>query len=423
MGENNEGYSREFLLNNKTYRVKKEGSIIERKSGENWVNIGTMSPGGGLSPTNDATEQEVKNFESLVKEGKKAIAGPTATEETIVYRGVQDPKTKKTTPFNTIKVYPKNMSPKQDRMEFSVWQYADRTIQKTVSDAVAFGSTRRATAETGYNRVTSAGFVYLPINKVADTNSVDWQEDRINELQRQLANMSLGVSLGSGDRQGVENEVGKFDPYTRFATGTPAGNLIRTFLAGQAVQVNNLLTRATGSTLNPNLELLFNGPQLRQFSFSFDLFAKEKQEATIIKDIIYFFKAYMAVRDTIGDIGQFGPSTENQQSTLEPQTSSVGVFLNSPYVFRVKYIKGNKNDQSEEITGPENSIEHPSIGKIKMCALQSCTVDYTPLGTYMTFNDESDSEATMVMYRITLQFKELTPIYASDYEGTHPIGY
>jgi hypothetical protein len=41
------------------------------------------------------------------------------------------------------------------------------------------------------------------------------------------------------------------------------------------------------------------------------------------------------------------------------------------------------------------------------------------MGTYMTFND---TEKTMFMYRINLQFKELTPVYSSDYDD-HPIGY
>jgi hypothetical protein len=57
-----------------------------------------------------------------------------------------------------------------------------------------------------------------------------------------------------------------------------------------------------------------------------------------------------------------------------------------------------------------------------MCALQSCTVDYTPMGTYMTFNDP-EKTFPMFMYRITLQFKELTPIYSSDYSDSHDIGF
>ena len=42
-------------------------------------------------------------------------------------------------------------------------------------------------------------------------------------------------------------------------------------IAGEAVGVQGLLSRATGTVLNPNLELLFQGPQLRPFTFQFRL--------------------------------------------------------------------------------------------------------------------------------------------------------
>jgi hypothetical protein len=396
------------FYNGNSYRtVSEEGKdpIIERKNGEEWVPVGSYNDKNEFSPSGKQTEDELKNYRELIKISKSAAEGATITEESLVtinYRGVG-----KNSKFNKIKVYPSNMSDDQDRMEFTVWEYKDRGIvgvnpQTTVP---AFGSTTKG-REAGFNRVESAGFTYLPISKTSDTNSIDFQEDRLNEIQRNLANLSLGLMTGGTNRQGVESGISGIDQFSKFITASPAGNLARLYFAGQAVQVNNLLTRATGAILNPNLELLFNGPQLRQFSFGFDLFAKEDKDAEMIKDIIYFFKAYMSIRDNLGDLGQFATPDSNL-STTEAETTSTGVFLNTPYLFRIRYLKGAR-------------AEHQSIGKIKMCALQSCTVDYTPMGTYMTFNDE---EATMVMYRITLQFKELTPVYASDYQSDHPIGF
>lgn len=299
--------------------------------------------------------------------------------------------------------YPSNLDQNQDCIEFSVYEYNDpRSIASAGLIIPGVGGSKDQ-----YKKVSDAGTVFLPITKINDNNTVDWIEERLNEMQRVAANASIFLQGGSAvNKETVQSNNDAFDQFGTFITGSPAGNLFRTYFAGQAVQANNLLTRSTGAILNPNLELLFNGPQLRQFSFSFDMVAREgksknnrENEAEIIKKIIYFFKAYMAVRDNIGETGQIGD--ENQ---------SIGVFLNSPYVFKIRYLKGDSNSLNE----------HKSIGKIKMCALQSCSVDYTPMGTYMTFDD---NDATMVMYRITLQFKELTPIYASDYEGDHQIGY
>ena len=62
--------------------------------------------------------------------------------------------------------------------------------------------------------------------------------------------------------------------------------------------------------------------------------------------------------------------------------------------------------------------EQKSINKIKECALIGFDVNYTPQGSYMTYED-----GTMASYNITLAFKELVPIYYEDYKPDHPIGF
>ena len=66
-------------------------------------------------------------------------------------------------------------------------------------------------------------------------------------------------------------------------------------------------------------------------------------------------------------------------------------------------------------SGDNESKEHPYIGQIKECALESFNVDYTPEGQYATFSD-----GIMVSYQITMQFRELEPIFNDDY-GNDPI--
>jgi hypothetical protein len=87
------------------------------------------------------------------------------------------------------------------------------------------------------------------------------------------------------------------------------------------------------------------------------------------------------------------------------------LFLKAPHVFTIRYLKGE--------------TEHPGINQIspteneKACALTNCSVDYTPLGSYMTYED-----GTMVAYTLSLQFQELTPIYDTDYKDyPHDIGF
>lgn len=123
--------------------------------------------------------------------------------------------------------------------------------------------------------------------------------------------------------------------------------------------------------------------------------ARDAAEAEVVKAMIRYFKYHMSVRK-----------------------DGSGVFLKSPHVFTIQYLKGVNIHQSIGLISPKVS------GKTRAAALLSCNVDYTPLGTYITFDDE---EATMVSYTINLQFQEIEVIYNTDYlegEGAnHSIGY
>ena len=58
---------------------------------------------------------------------------------------------------------------------------------------------------------------------------------------------------------------------------------------GANVSAADLLARQTGQIFNPNMELLFNGPTLRSFSFSFKMTPRSPSEAQECKNIIRSF--------------------------------------------------------------------------------------------------------------------------------------
>ena len=230
---------------------------------------------------------------------------------------------------------------------------------------------------------TILGSVVLPIpNNISDTNSMDWGSNSMNALEAGLAAAAFtGITGGIG--KGVETlgagfQAGAEDPATKRAFGAA--------FAGAAVGGNSaaILSRADGTVINPNLELLFNGPQLRPFNFTFKLAAREKRESEQIIKILNFFKR--------------GSSAIKTESNL---------FLKAPHTFSIQYLHMGQDGE-----------DHPFIGRIKECALQSITTSYTPEGQYATFND-----GVMVSYQITMQFQELEPIFNSDYKGLTGIGY
>ena len=155
-----------------------------------------------------------------------------------------------------------------------------------------------------------------------------------------------------------------------------ASSVVNTF--GGNVTVNQLLARESGQIFNPNMELLFNGPTLRNFRFSFKMMPRSRDEAEQIKLIIRTFKMNMAPKVT---------STSNQGTAL---------FLDTPSVFELRYKSGRRN--------------HPFLHKFKQCFLTDIAVNYTAEGVYATY--ENKEPIAMIM---DLTFKELEPIYDIDY--------
>jgi hypothetical protein len=272
---------------------------------------------------------------------------------------------------------------KQDYILFRQKAYTGTSLQR-ISGTQTFGNVdgRRRSAPLNER---SLGSVVLPVQpSINDVNAVTWGDDRLNPIKSALAGSSFNaMNTGSFTPAGGALVDDAAAAAEIFKSNSSVGNALRMYFAGQAVNAENLLARTSGAVLNPNLELLFSGPTLRPFTFTFQLSPRDKDEAIMVKKIIRYFKQGMAVKR--GDRN---------------------LFLKAPNVFDINYIFG------------PTQRDHNSLNRIKTCALQSCGVDYTPNGTYMTFGSEdSGDDGTMVTYSLTLQFTELEPVYSDDYNA------
>jgi len=275
--------------------------------------------------------------------------------------------------------YPQELeSNKQDRITFTMKRLTGSTINPNSFESNVKTIDRRNLEEI-------KGSVTLPIQpSISDNNSVDWSGGTLNAIQAYGAAASMKI-IGSNDAVQLGDNVSRIMGVIAREVTTKGKDIyqdaFKTYFAQEAVGVQNLLSRTTGAILNPNLELLFNGPSLRPFAFTFRMSPRDPKEAEQVRKIIRFFKQGMSVKTT--------PSN---------------VFLQSPNIFAIRYQHWDG----------EKFSEHPSINRIKKCALISCDVDYTPDGTYMTYNDE---RKTMTSYQLSLRFSELEPVYENDYGG------
>ena len=154
---------------------------------------------------------------------------------------------------------------------------------------------------------------------------------------------------------------------------------------GVNIDVNQAITRTSGAVRNPNLELLFKGPALRNFSFTIRLTPRDPDEAKRIRMIIRVLKQHSAVKRNANIFG-------------DAETSNF--LLGTPDVFKLRYIKARTQ---RDIKG---------LNKFKTCALTSVSVDYTgEVGRFAAYEEDSQPVTTI----ISLAFTELTPLYDEDY--------
>ena len=237
----------------------------------------------------------------------------------------------------------------------------------------------------------------IPAN-IQDGNSTSYGDSKMNTIVGAAVGGAEGFMKGVGDALNKAPEGKKLEAArdkstevlkrTIGATGVGgdelrklinkklASSVVNTF--GGNVTVNQLLARESGQVFNPNMELLFNGPTLRNFRFSFKMMPRSRDEAEQIRLIIRTFKMNMAPKVT---------STSNQGTAL---------FLDTPSVFELRYKSGRRN--------------HPFLHKFKQCFLTDISVNYTAEGVYATY--ENKEPIAMIM---DLTFKELEPIYDIDY--------
>ena len=252
-------------------------------------------------------------------------------------------------------------------------------------------------------RLKDRGTIILQMpSSIQDGNSASYGESKMNTIVGAAAGAVQGVmteagraigtaeDLGSAVKGGLDAVKGAFSGLDNTSGLIEGGKTLLTNqltasalgVLGGNVSAADLLARSTGQVFNPNMELLFNGPTLRSFRFSFKFTPRNAKEAEQVKLIIRTFKSNMA------------PKVD-----ASTQISGNALFIKTPNVFELRYRRGIQN--------------HPFLHKFKQCFLTDVSVNYTGEGVYATYDD-----STPISMQMDLTFKELEPIYNTDYEDS-----
>tara|TARA_B100001564_G_C20647459_1_gene675085 strand:+ start:75 stop:1496 length:1422 start_codon:yes stop_codon:yes gene_type:complete len=322
--------------------------------------------------------------------------------------------------YATVLAYPLDIDPQQDHLKITKYAYTRTSVQasrgaRTTTETIS--GTKKVKRKLnkqqklrGFSEYTSVKFskevdkniagdsvkgkerlgsVILPMPKVVDTNGCEWGESKLNIFG--LAAVSAGQELGKlGVSKETQDEIAAIQKQTKdkktsglkdLAGVTGAAAFSQgAALAGIEIDQNAFLARTSGRVLNPNAELLFQGPVLRDFNFDFLMIARSRAEGEEIRRIIRWFKLGMAPR--------FNSST----------------FLTTPDVFQLEYKRGQ---------GPQDHLDTVNRFSPGGLALRTVAVDYSPSGYWSAYQDSQP-----VAVKMSLNFAELRPIYQGDQEMT-----
>ena len=268
--------------------------------------------------------------------------------------------------------YPEDIGgTKQDIIKFDMLEYRPSNFED-----------RPSVSSVDASKIIGSVILAVP-GGIQDQSSANWTGESMDPIQKELAKTAF-QTIGKGE-EGITAAVDRANNALK-TNGGEIKQLIQGIFAGKAAGIDQqIFQRGQGQVMNPNMELLFGGPSLRQFTFNFLLAPRSESEQGQVVNIIRFFKQGMS-----------------------PIKSEGNLFLKSPNTFRLRYIHRKSGED----------FEHKFLTKFKECALTSTGVNYTPNNNYATFPDGG-----MVAYQLTLSFQELEPVFNNDYSDKEGIGY
>ena len=261
-------------------------------------------------------------------------------------------------------------------------------LNTNVVDYVIFTPHAYRSNKAGANgpKTGEAVVLYMPESTPSMSNPNGWGAKsfagEMGKLVRDSASAVAGgiQDLGSGDTvqetasKGIDSLKSAME-----AAGSSAGPAAKQVAVSQIASMANmdpsqLLALSSGQVYNPNIELLYKGPDLRGFNFQFLFAPKSAAEAIEVNAIIKHFKKHSA-----------------------PADSGAGMYR-VPDVFQVVYMSGpgrNKN-----------------MNEFKRAAMTNIQVQSNPgLPSYSTFDN-----GMPVLTALSMTFTEIDLILRSDHE-------
>lgn len=228
------------------------------------------------------------------------------------------------------------------------------------------------------------GSVVLPMPQdLSNEQKQNWQGKSFTRLGK-----SVIAAAAGGDMSKIGSTFKDVSGNAKaIQTALTAGVLNAIPGVGGNITFNDIAGSTRGIVLNPNAEVLYDSPDLREIGMVFKMYAQSAEEAKHIKLICDTFRTA-----SLPKFGAEGSIDVGGGADLAGDN-----FLRVPLLCKFSFMRGGDTNKW--------------IPQYKPCAITQVEVNYTPDGTYATYEDGSP-----VATELSIKFIETKLIFDNEIE-------
>lgn len=276
------------------------------------------------------------------------------------------------------------------------------TTEETTTELPRFDYTR-PTNEYWFNLIkdkTKENIFYLPMpSELNFADGQSWEAQNVG---------SLGFYAGSF----IQNLVNMDSANLAAAVGAMAEAGLSEFalrLIDNITSSSFVTQQSAGKVINPYREQIFNGMQMRAFTFTYKFVPSSKPENDTLQQIIKTFrkdalptttKSISVLQDGLAD--ENGELPEGVNESLNDFDNRLeDRWFDVPRIFTIEFLRKSSGNESLE------NIK--TLPRLKPCICKGFSVNYAPDGAWMTRTDGSP-----MAYEITMDFEEMEIVVSQD---------
>lgn len=168
----------------------------------------------------------------------------------------------------------------------------------------------------------------------------------------------------------------------------PVAEFVRSLPEGQ--NILNIASQSLGAALNPNKSVIFNSPEFRSYSFSWNFAPNTEEESTTLRKIIRKIKSY--------SLPTYAKISEDGNLKVDYN------IFNYPYMVKVHLYPW--------ASATWDNYLDPEMFQTKHCVINSISTNYSPENNLSFFNSERNSPTFV---SLTLNLTEIELFTGEDF--------